>query len=147
MPAISYSKQNIQQHDFKNKILDGRKKHTIRRYGPGLTKRPFKIGDTLYHYENWRTPQVNKFHENTCLYVADIEIKNERCNLAESHRIIRNWGFFDVFINEKEISNIYELAINDGFPDIENFQIFFIKSGLPFRGQIIGWVKKINYGG
>jgi len=109
MPALSYSKVNIEQHDFKNKIIQGIKKHTIRRYGPGLTKRPFRIGDTLYHYENWRTPQVNKFHENKCLYVADIEIK------------IINGLFsrvFKVLINDKEIESMLklsELAINDGF--------------------------------
>jgi hypothetical protein len=136
MPAISYSKDNIKNHDFKNKILQGIKIHTIRRY----RKRPFKLGDTLYHFENFRTPKVNKFHINKCLYLADIEIKIAICLKGT---------FYKIIINDKEIKKIQklsELATNDGFDNFQEFRDFFIKSGLPFKGQIIGWKEGISYG-
>lgn len=144
MPALSYSNKNIELYDFENKILNGIKIHTIRRY----RKRKFKIGDILYHYKNWRTSRVKKIIENTCLYVADIEIQNERVNLASPHRTIHEFGFFDIFINDKEIKD-YEgknkLAINDGFDNLDDFKMCFINFGLPFYGQIIGWKEGINY--
>jgi len=136
MPAISYSKQNIKNHDFKNKIIQGIKIHTIRRY----RKRPIKLGDILFHYENWRSPKVEMFHANECLYLADIEIKIGICFKGE---------FYKIIVNNKEIKTLQklsELAINDGFDNFQEFRDFFIKSGLPFHGQILGWKKGINYG-
>ena len=134
MPALSYSKQNIQQYDFKNKILQRIKKHTIRRY----RKRPFKLNDILYQYENWRTPQVNKFYEDNCLYVADIEIKR-----------ITEGSYDDILIYINNLILRFDqrklLAKNDGFDSYEDFKKYFIKSGLPFYGQIIGWTKDIDY--
>lgn len=147
MPALSYSKKNIEKYDFENKILEGIKIHTIRRYGPGLTKRPFKVGDILYHYKNWRTPQVKKIFENKCLWVADIEMQGIRVCLDKPHRIVRTGGYFDIFINERKIKDSLKniLAVNDGFDSFADFQDFFIKAGLPFKGQIIGWKEGISY--
>jgi len=136
MPALSYSKENIEKHDFKRKIIQGIKKHTIRRYGPGLTKRPFRIGDTLYHYERWRTPQRNNFHTNKCLYVAEfwmISTIDNKGQILVNKKIIHGWDW-------------YGIAINDGFDNFQQFKDFFIKAGLPFHGQIIGWTEDINYG-
>ena len=138
MPALSYSKENIEKYDFENKIINGIKKHTIRRYGPGLTKRPFRVGDTLYHYRNWRTPQRFKFHVNKCLYVADFRFiyaddKKTKCI---------------IFINNKPLNpgwGLYSLSTNDGFENNQQFKNFFIKAGLPFHGQLIGWAEDINY--
>ena len=133
MPALSYSKTNIEKYDFEKKILKGIKIHTIRRYGPGLTKRPFKIGDTLFHYKNWRTPQVERICENKCLWVADICIILSRTMI--------------VGIDHKRLNlNDYtKIAINDGFDEYKDFYYFFCKAGLPFYGQIIGWSEDINY--
>jgi hypothetical protein len=135
MPAISYSKQNIKNHDFKNKILNGIKIHTIRQH----RKRPFKIGDILFHYENWRSPEVEMFHTNKCLYLEDIKITKCR----EGCRVVL-WILIGNFyiISEDELNT---LAINDGFDNYEDFKNYFIKSGLPFKGQIIGWKEGINY--
>jgi hypothetical protein len=135
MPALSYSKKNIEVYNFKDKIILNLKKHTIRRYGPGLIKRPFRVGDTLYHYENWRTPQVNKFHTNTCLWVAEIKIDYDEMNN------FRTW------INENDLSMRNEIALirNDGFNQFRHFKNFFIQAGLPFHGQIIGWTDDVNY--
>jgi len=136
MPTISYSKQNIKNHDFKNKILQGIKIHIIRRY----RERPFKLGDILFHYENWRSSEVEMFYVNKCLYIADIEIKIAICLKGT---------FYKITINDKEIKTIQklsELATNDGFDNFQEFRDYFIKSSLPFKGQIIGWKEGINYG-
>lgn len=132
MPALSYSKFNIELFDFENKILDGRKIHTIRRY----RKRLFKIGDTLCHYKNWRTSQVQKICENICLYVADIYM----CEDPNNH-------YFRIYVNNKLLQELNRniLAKNDGFNFYKDFMSYFYKSGLPFHGQIIGWVEGINY--
>lgn len=142
MPALSYSRQNIEKYDFENKILHGIKIHTIRRH----RKKPFKVGDTLYHYKNWRTRDVKKICENICLYIADIEIRPLRV-ATKNNRHIYQFGFFDVYINGRKIDLILnnKLAKNDGFDSYENFKDFFIKAGLPFYGQIIGWKEGINY--
>ena len=136
MPALSYSKQNIEKYDFENKILQGIKKHTIRKY----RKRLFQVGDTLYHYKNWRTPQVTKICENICLYVANIKIYETALGLSKIK-------IFLIKINDKKIygKDYSRLAINDGFDSYKQFKSFFIKAGLPFHGQIIGWVEGIEY--
>jgi hypothetical protein len=141
MPALSYSKKNIEVYNFKDKIILNSKKHTIRRYGPGLIKRPFRVGDTLMHYKNWRkkNPPPFKFHENKCLWVTDIEMKIEE----------GIFGYvFNVYINKKKIESLLtlsEIAINDGFNLLDDFADFFIQAGLPFHGQIIGWTDDVNY--
>jgi len=131
MPSISYSKENIKTHGFKNKIIQGMKIHTIRRY----RKRPFQIGDILFHYENWRSPKVEMFYENKCLYLADFifEFIGDKGRIKVNDKIIFGWDW-------------YGIAINDGFDDFQQFKDYFIKSGLPFHGQIIGWKEGINYG-
>ena len=91
MPTLSYSKENIEKHDFVNKILQGIKIHTIRRY----RKRPFKIDDILFHYENWRSPKVEMFHANKCLYIADIKI------------FIDQMGVFNIHVNNIDLNNLY----------------------------------------
>ena len=130
MPVLSYSRENIEKYDFENKILKGIKKHTIRRY----RKRLFQVGDILYHYKNWRTPQVKKICENKCLYVADIEIYKLQVNQTPLK-------FVRFKINKKIIwgTKLLDLAKNDGFSNYVDFVDFFIKVGLPFYGQIIGW--------
>lgn len=131
MPAISYLKENIEKHDFANKILQGIKIHTIRKIRKNWI---FKINDRLVHYAMQRNPKGFKIIENKCLYVADIEIIDSI--------------YLRVFINKKEIrqSEINKLAINDGFDNYEEFKDYFTNSGLPFHGQIIGWKEGINYG-
>lgn len=130
MPAISYCKQNIECYHFDEKILQGIKIHTIRKY----RKRPFKLGDRLIQYAMQRSPQGYKITENICLYVADIII-------------FLNNGIFDLTINDKFIRFIKmeQIAFNDGFNSFEDFKRYFIKSDLPFKGQIIGWKEGINY--
>lgn len=135
MPAISYSKENIEKYNFANKILEGIKIHTIRRY---RKKWIFTVGDHLVQYARQRSPVGFKIIENKCLYVADIKIELLAPNIKELWIEI-NGVFLNFHLSES-------LAKNDGFENYEDFQIYFIKSGLPFYGQIIGWKEGIDYG-
>lgn len=139
MPAISYSKQNIELYHFDKKILQEIKIHTIRRY----RKRPFKLDDILYQYAMQRNKNGYKITENICLYVADIKI-------ILNDILFKNYDIKEicVFINNKKIMSqekLNKLAKNDGFDYYSEFRDYFIKSGLPFRGQIIGWKEGISY--
>lgn len=131
MPSLSYSKQTIKKYNFKNKIRNGIKIHTIRK-----RKTPIKQGDILYHFENWRTPAVNKFYQSKCCYLKNIIIFITKTKFP----------YITVFIDGKSISpvSIYLLAKNDGFDHIQDF-IDFFDQGAPFSGQIIGWDKGIDY--
>lgn len=124
MPSLNFMKQ------FASKIpLE--KIHTIRRQ----RKRPFKIGDTLYMFTGQRTKYCKRLGEFPCLYVADFSFEtfpNKKGRIKIDNKIISGWY-------------LYGLAINDGFDNFQDFKDFFIKSGLPFKGQIIGWREDINY--
>lgn len=133
MPAISYSKKNVEKYNFTNKILEGSKKHTIRKYRKNWT---FKKGDRLVHYAMQRSPKGYKIIENTCLYVADIFI-----DISSKRKLLK------IIINKKRLYgyDLLQLAKNDGFNCFSDFKNYFKKSGLPFRGQIVGWVEGISY--
>ena len=131
MPALSFMKQ------FVNKILSGEKIHTIRRQ----RKYPIKLNDRLVLYTGMRIKnKCTYIAEKTALYVANFEfdlIKVNQTNLKRgrikiNNKIMKGWS-------------LLQLAKNDGFDNFQDFKNFFIKSGLPFIGQIIGWSEDINY--
>jgi len=132
MPALSYSKHNIEKNRFEYKILNGIKIHTIRK----MRKKIIKVGDTLYHYKNWRTPQIKKICENICHYAKNIIIIITKTKFP----------YITIFIDGISINplQIYLLAKNDGFNNLSDF-IDFFDQGSPFSGQIIGWKEGINY--
>ena len=120
MPLLGYKKQ------FAHLVESGEKRQTIR----AMRKRPFKVGDRLYHYFGLRTKQCRKLLESDCIAADDI--------------IIYEKG--DVYINGR---CLYESA-KESFAHADGFRspghlweqmLVFFKSvhGLPFKGQLIKW--------
>jgi hypothetical protein len=101
MPAYNFKKQ------FVEKILDGRKPHTIRR----RRKHPTKVGDVLYLYTGLRTKNAVKFAEVRCCKILPI-------------RVLRGAG---VFLDGRELSIVETdiFARKDGFSDGWDFFDFF----------------------
>lgn len=116
MPALNYMKQ------FAEPVEKLQKPCTIR----AIRKRPFKEGDTLYHYTGLRSAKCRKLLENKALAVFDITIESED----------------RVYINRNLLKpeNIRELANIDGFKETPEFMDFFRNThGFPFTGQLIMW--------
>ena len=88
MVAISFSV-------FKEKILDGTKRQTIRK----SRKKPIKVGDTLQLYWKLRTKETELLKEVTCRELINIKLT-------------------DVLFDEK-------IAKEDGFENIFEMQNFF----------------------
>ena len=127
MPALNYGKQ------FAPKILEGKKIHTIRR----MRKRPVRPGDNLFHFTGQRTKECIRLLENKCIYAKDISIVYFPNRMLEA---------VEIKIGEREIKDIQKLAKNDGFDCFQDFINFFIASGLPFYGQLVGWTEYPGYG-
>ena len=119
MPLIGYKIQ------FAPLVKFGKKRQTIR----AMRKRPFKVGDRLYHYTGLRTKNCRKLLESDCKEVQQI--------------IIDKKG--DVYIDGRCLyeSAKESFAYTDGFRGYEKWRQmlnFFEKNhGLPFEGQIIKW--------
>jgi len=64
MPSIGFT-------HFKEKLLNGAKRQTIRK----LRKRPIKVGDTLYIYWKLRTKECEKLEEAICQETFFINIQ------------------------------------------------------------------------
>lgn len=123
MPALSFSV-------FKDKILSGAKRQTIR----SVRKHPIKEGDVLYMYWKQRSPkEKEKLGESKCLKTSDIEIYKDEVFVKDSNSPI---GY-------QEIKDPFELklfAIADGFDNWDEMRNFFDKThGLPFTGVLIKW--------
>lgn len=122
MPLLGYKKQ------FAHLVELGEKRQTIR----ALRKRPFKVGDRLYHYTGLRTKECRKLLESDCTDVDNIFIDEKG----------------DVYINGRCLyeSAKESFAYADGFRRgfgrfcWGNMLVFFKKChGLPFKGQLIKW--------
>lgn len=112
MPLLNYKKQ------FAPLVESGKKRQTIR----AMRKRPFKVGDRLYHYTGLRTKQCRKLLESVCKEVNEITI-------------YENW----IDIPGKVVFPV-PFARADGFRCWEDMLDFFkTVHGLPFRGQVVKW--------
>lgn len=122
MPTLNYTQ------DLAPRVASGHKLRTIRR----MRRRPFVVGDDLYHYCGLRTKSVRKLGESKCSKVSEILIARN----AVTHEPV-------VTLNTKQLSESEAtvLAIKDGFKCFSEFFDFFEKQkqGLPFHGQLIEW--------
>jgi len=109
---------------FKEKILDGSKRQTIR----SIRKNPIKESETLYIWWKQRSPEREKLGEASCTKVSDILIiRDEMVNVSEQ-----------IIINNKD--NLDNFAIADGFSNWQKLVEFFESThGLPFTGVLIEW--------
>jgi len=108
--------------DFENKIKSGRKVHTIRRD----EKDRWCIGRKIHFSTGSRTNNYNCFKHGVCTGIQYIDIF-DRTIFVDNYRL-------------SEI-NIEELAINDGFNDVDDFWAWFDQYS-PFDGKIIHWTNK-----
>lgn len=109
---------------FKDKILNGTKIHTIRE---DKHKR-WKEGNKIHFVTGARTKQRNVFFEGTCTCVDSVWIS------GISKIIIMN----DTRrLNEDEIK---EFAKNDGFDDVQDFWKWFSGKGEDY--VLIHWTKR-----
>ncbi|MCA6580459.1 MAG: ASCH domain-containing protein [Pseudanabaena sp. M57BS1SP1A06MG] len=115
MPALSFSV-------FRDKILSGAKRHTIR----AKRKHPIKVGDKLYMWWKQRSPkEKEKLGESTCIRVSPITITGLGVSCED---IGVRYHCLDLF------------AIADGFDNWDEMRDFFQNThGLPFEGDLIEW--------
>ena len=107
---------------FKDKILSGAKRQTIRT----IRKNPIKEGETLYMWWKQRSPEREKLGEAKCMRATSIQI-------------YRN-GFVMPFISGQLPEILDNFAIADGFDNWQQLIEFFENThSLPFEGVLIEW--------
>ena len=107
---------------FKDKILSGAKRQTIRT----IRKNPIKEGELLYMWWKQRSPQREKLGEANCIRVTPIEINKSNFTLPY------------IFGSTTAILNAF--AIADGFDNWQQLIEFFENThSLPFEGVLIEW--------
>lgn len=107
---------------FVQPILDGTKRHTIRR----RRKRPDRPGSILHLYTGLRQPGARLLKCVTCLRVMLIQIN------ADGR----------IFVDERELTGDEKqvLARFDGFEDLASMMAYWRDAGgLPFNGDLIVW--------
>jgi hypothetical protein len=109
--------------EFKDKILDGSKDQTIRKYRKG--KRQIEVGDKLQLYTGLRTKSAEKFADAVCVNTAKIVIAEGGISFDDA----------SLYVDDQIC-----LAQKDGFLGVPDFKEFFRKQyGLPFVGRMIQW--------
>ena len=114
---------------FKDKILSGEKRQTIR----AVRKHPIKKGELLYMWWKQRSPEREKLGEATCTAVRKIMIYDHDyiCQLSNPNE---QYALVD------EHENLDNFAIADGFDNWQKLVEFFDDThGLPFVGVLIEW--------
>jgi hypothetical protein len=106
---------------FRDKILDGSKRQTIR----AVRKNPIKEGETLYMWWKQRSPQREKLGEAKCVKVSPITITKLGASCPDPSIRFRSLNLF---------------AQADGFNNWQELVEFFEAThGLPFEGVLIQW--------
>ena len=115
MPLLSFSV-------FKDKILSGAKRHTIR----APRKNPIKVGDKLYMWWKSRSPkEKEKLGESTCINVVPVKIEKKFAlcpDLSVRYHSLDEFAQADGFNNWQELIDFFERI-----------------HGLPFTGVLIEW--------
>ena len=116
MPALNYRK------GFALLVETGQKRQTIRLW----RKRPFQVGDRLYHYTGMRTKACRKLLESTCIEATPIMIDGV-CVCIDSGIPLTAY--------ERD-----ELARADGFNSYAEMEAWFeAVYTMPVKGQLIRW--------
>ena len=128
---LSFKKQ------FKEKILEGTKIHTIREDKPGR----WKAGRLIQAATGVRTKNYDCFYEDNCTSTQKILIYHypgEARVYVDGHEVGRAFhhGFDDIY---DWTNDLEDLALNDGF---ENLTGFFNWFSSDFKGKIIHWTDK-----
>ena len=128
---LSYKKQFPwnKPTDFKRKIMDCVKIHTIREDPHGR----WQEGKHIHHAHGARTKSYDCFLENDCVSVQSLHINY--------YDLGSNLQKTEVIIDGKLVSGIHDellkkLAKNDGFDSVNDFFKWFDSD---FQGKIIHW--------
>ena len=128
---LSYSKQTVEKYDFKMKILDGRKKHSLRLDPTGR----WKLGMKINHCTGLRTKAYDCFKFDRVLSLQDLilTIKDEGNGCYAVTFVVDNRQ-----LKPKEIS---EFCKNDGFDTAAEFCKYFLKDNycVSLNLKIIHW--------
>ena len=118
MPALNFQKR------FAPDVELGKKRQSIR--ACRRDGRNPRQGQTLYLYTGQRTRGCRKLREDICKSSEIITIDENYIYVA-GH-----------ILTDKEC---LQMAIADGFPDVQEFRAFFDRppEGLPFTGYLIKW--------
>jgi len=125
---LSFKKQ------FKEKILDGTKIHTIRED----SRNRWRKRNLIHFATDVRTPNYDCFKEGKCVSVQRIHI---RWYTAHGACVYMDWNEFyykQSYMPTMVTNRMLELARNDGFESINDFFRWFNKD---FDGKIIHWTK------
>jgi len=117
---------------FEGALRAGDKAQTIRALGKRRHARP---GELVQIYIGMRTKDCRLLFQSECLEVLPITIRRnaqDRVLLGGNPFIIHLDGK-SLFLHEQE-----QLALADGFPDLQAFYDFFYQR-LPFEGVLIKW--------
>lgn len=119
------------KQQFVPKIIEGTKIHTIRedhsdRWGKGAT---------IHFATGIRTKNYKCFKQSECVSTQQIHIQWVR------HESDRSMDIMNVEIDGRMLNwkEIKELAINDGFDNVEGFMEWFKEN---FNGKLIHWTEK-----
>jgi len=114
---------------FKDKILDGTKKQTIRK----LRKKPVMVGERLHLYWKLRTKQCESLGSYTCKDTF-------RITIAGRNTILHSDGQSDArLLSDDEIA---DLAVRDGFNNGGEMFVALTKMHKNWEGevfQVIRW--------
>ena len=100
MPAINFTV-------FKDKVLSGAKRHTIRL----IRKRPINVGDQLILYWMQRTAECEKLGESRCTAIQAFAMNQQGTIFVDG-----------ASLNDQQAE---ELAIADGFNNADEMRKFF----------------------
>ena len=115
---------NNKPTNFKEKILDGRKIHTIR-----IDKNNrWQSGKTIHFAYDTRTKNYDCFKIGQCISVQEIEILFDGSINVDGYALDRG--------------DIKTLIKNDGFDNLMDFFYWFSEYGSTFKGKIIHWTNK-----
>lgn len=129
MPVLGFS-------IFRDKILDGSKRQTIRLMG----KRPKKKGDMLYLYWHPRQPDCELLGKSTCVEAFPIQMHDEYWLGHNRLRLYNPPIDEDGSWMPMSIAGADLIARLDGFSNSDEMRLFFVKRyPLPDVFQIIRW--------
>ena len=123
--------------DFRQKVLEGRKVHTIR---ADINQR-WKPGRKIQFATGARTKYYECFKEGECVSIQEFEVKqmimvSSQCAYRKSDDRI-----YSVLVdgNMLTIDKVEVLAKNDGFDSIDEFFSWFTQDPEGFVGRLIHW--------
>lgn len=125
---------------FKDKILDGSKTQTIRKW----RKHPIQVGDKLYLYWHTRQKDCEKLGEGVCIEAFPIQIHRDYWLGRHTLRFLKKPKDDNMVWEDFTIEEEVDLITKDGFKDNAEMYAFFDRCPLPDVFQVIRWVTQKN---